>query len=242
MFCPWNLCFVLYVVLSLSVDIVLAREGDEDVQPGNPISGPDTVDLRSLPLSWPLSSSELLDSQGVIGEYDGSIESTETTVISRDHKELIPSQPTGSSSEEATDDGRITTTLEQHMLSYESTDFKSGSVFLSARTSENQSASPAPNFEMDYHSQQHFPISGSSDQVFAGESRGQTTTVVAPGHLGRTTEPPLDSQRQDTLGQKTHTTETGAVSKLEDSGEGHTWHLLARWSGEIYIERVQVLY
>lgn len=232
MFDLWNLCFVLSIALPLSADfLVLAKEGDEDVQPGSPKSGPDTVDLRSLPLSWPLSSSELLDSQGVIGEYDGLLESTETTVFSRDDKELIPSQPTSSSAEEATDDGRLTTAPEQHMLSYESTDFKSGSFLLSARTSKNQSASPAPHFEMDFHNQQHFPLSGSSDQVFTGGRREQTTTVTS-GHLGRTTEPPLNSLGQDTLGQTTDTVETfhtGAVSKLEDSGEGH---LLARWSGE----------
>lgn len=232
MFCLWNLCFVLCIAPPLSADVfALAGEGDEDVQHQSPKSGPDRVDLRSLPLSWPLSSSELLDSQGVIGEYDGLLDSTETTGFSRDDKTFIPSQPASSSTEEATADGRLTTTLEQHMLSHESTDFKSGSFSLSARTSENQSASPTPHFEMDFHSQQHFPLSGSTDEVFTEESREQTTPLVAPDHLGRTTDPSLNSQRQDTLGQTTNTVETfhnGAASKLEDTGEGHTRHLAGK--------------
>lgn len=226
MFCQWNLCFVLSIALPLSPDVLaLARKGDEAIQPGSPKSGPDTVDLQSLPLSWPLSSSELLDRQGVIGEYDGSLESTDTTVFSRDGKEFIPSQPTSSSTEEATDDGRLTTTLKQHVLSYESTDFKSGSFLVSGPKSQNQSASPAPLSEMDFHTQQHFPLSAAPDQVLTGESREQTTLMVAPGHLGQTTDHPLNSQRQDTLGQTTDTGETfhtGAVSTLEDTGEGHT--------------------
>lgn len=226
MFCLWNLCFVLSIALPLSPDVLaLAGEGDEDIQPGSPKFGPDTVDLRSLPLSWPLTSSELLDSQGVIGEYDSLLESTETTVFSRDDIAFIPSQPTSSSTEEATGDGRRTTTMEQHVLGYESTDLKSGSFLVSARKSQNQSASPAPHFETDFHTQQHFSLPGSPDLVFTGESREQTTPVVAPDHLGRTTEPPLNSQKQDTLGQTTDTRETfhtGAVSKLENTGEGHT--------------------
>lgn len=222
MFCLWNLCFVLSITLPLSPDVLaLPEDGNVDIQPGSSKFGPEPVDLRS----WPLSSFEQLDSQGVIGEYDGLLERTETTVFSRDDNEYIPSKPTSSSTEEAAGDGRLTTTPEQDVLSYESTDFKSGSFLVSARTNKNQLASPAPYFEIDFHSQQHVPLSGSPDQAFNGESREQTTLVVAPGHLGRTTEPSLNSQRQDTLGQTTDTTETfhtGAVSKLEDTGEGHT--------------------
>lgn len=226
MFCPWNLCFVLSIALPPSRDVfAFAREGDEETQRGDPKFGPDPIDFRGLPLSWPLSSSEQLDRQGVIGEYDGSQESTETTALSLDDKELIPSNPTSGSTEEATEDGWLTATLEQHVLSYESADFKSGSFLLSARTSEDQSASPAPNFEMDDQSQQNFPLSGSPGQVFTGESGEHTTPVVATGHLGRTTNPTLNSQRQDTLGQTEDTGEslrTGAVSKLEDTGESRT--------------------
>lgn len=224
MFCPWNLCFVLSIALPPSRDVfAFAGEGDEETQRGSPKFGPDPIDFRAL--SWPLSSSEQLDRQGVIGEYDGSQESTETTVLSLDDKELIPSNPTSGSTEEATEDGRLTTTLEQHVLSYESADFKSGSFLLSARTSEDQSASPAPNFEMDDHSQQKFPLSGSPGQVFTGKSGEHTTPVVATGHLGWTTNPTPNSQRQDTLGQTEDTEESlrsGAVSKLEDTGESRT--------------------
>lgn len=218
MFCPWKLCFVLSIALPLSRDVfAFAGEGDEETQRGSPKFGPDPIDFRGLPLSWPVSSSEQLDRQGVIGEYDGSRESTETTGFYLDDKELIPSNPTSGSTEEATEDGRLTTTLKQHVLSDESADFKSGSFLLSARTSEDRSASPAPNSEMDDRSQQHFSLPG--PQV---DSREHTTQEVATGHLGRTTDPTLNSQRQDTLGQTEDTGEslhTGAVSKLEDTGE-----------------------
>lgn len=233
MFCLWNLCLVFSVALPLSHDVVaLAAEVDEDVQPGSDKFGPDTVDLRSLPLSRPLSSAEQLDSQGVIGEYDGLPESTEATVSSHGNGELVSSQPTSSSNEEATGDGRPT--QEQYVLSYESTDLKSGSFSVSVRTSKNQSASPAPHFEMDYHSHQ-FPLSGSPEQ-----SPEQTTPVVAPGQLGWTTEPLPNSQRQDILGQTTDTSETfktGAVSKLEDTGEG-----LTTLNGQIVSKKNRVLW
>lgn len=196
MFCLWNLCFVFSIVLPLSPD-ALAQEVGKDIPPGSDRFGPDTVDLRSLPLSWPSSSSEQLDRQGVIGEYDGLLESTEATVFSHGDKELVSSKPTSSSKEEATGDG---TTTEHHAASYESTDLKSGSFLDSFQTQ-------------------------SPDQVFTGESREQTSPALAPGHWGQTTEPPLNSQRQDMLGQTTNTgrtLNTEAFSKLEDTGEGLT--------------------
>lgn len=211
MFCLWNFCLVLSIALPLSHDVVALA--DEGIQAGSDKFGPDTVDLRSLPLSWPPSSSEPLDSQGVIGEYDGLPESTQTTVIPHGDEELVSSQPTSSSEEEATGDA-TTTAPEQH---------RSGSFLVSVRsTSKHQSASPAAHFEMDLHSQQ-LPLSGSPDQVFTGESRGHATPAVAPGHLGRTAEPPINSQRRDILEPTTDARETfntGAGSELEDTGEG----------------------
>lgn len=219
MFCPWNLCFVLSIALPLPRDaFAFAGEGDEETQRGSPKFGADPIDFRGLPLSWPVPPSEQLDGQGVIGEYDGSRESTETTVFQLDDKELIPSNPTSGSTEEATEDGRLTTTREQHVLSDESADFRSGSFRLSARTSEDQSASPAPNSEVGDRSQQHFPPPGPQVQ-----SRGRATPEVATGHLGRTTDPSLNSQRQDALGQTEDTGESlhtgGAGGKLGDTGE-----------------------
>lgn len=218
MFCPWNLCFVLSISLPLSQSHDRSGEGDEKT----PKYGPDKVDSLGLALSWPSSSYEQLDRQGVIGEYDDLQESTETTAFYLEDKALIPSKAAGSSTDE---DGRLTTTLEQHVSSYESADIKSGPFLLSAQTSEDHSAYPAVQSETDDFGRQHFSLSDSPGQVFTGESREDTSPVVTAGHLGRTADPLLNSQSQDTLTQTEDTRESfhlGNVSRLEDTGEIHT--------------------
>lgn len=237
MFCPWNLCLVLSISLPLSCDVLAhAGEGDEETQRGGPKSGPETVHFRGSPLRWSLSSSEQLDRQGVIGEYDGSQESTETTVSNLDGQALDPSRPTGGSTEGAADDGGLATTLEQRVLSYEPADFGPASFLPSARTSEDDSASAAPHFETDRRSQQRLPPAGSLGQVFSGDSREATTPAVAAGPVERTTEPSLNSQRQDTLGGTEDTGEsspTEAASQLEDTGAA----LVSNTSGAVLLDR-----
>ncbi|XP_026167026.1 proline-rich transmembrane protein 4 [Mastacembelus armatus] len=57
------------------------------------------VDFLSLPLSWPLLSSEESDRQGVIGEYSDLQESTDTSYPNEE--ELITSRPTEKATEDA---------------------------------------------------------------------------------------------------------------------------------------------
>ncbi|XP_041853289.1 proline-rich transmembrane protein 4 [Melanotaenia boesemani] len=65
----------------------------------NPIFGPENVDFLSQPLTWPSSSSEDSDRQGVIGEYSDLPEGTDTSLLHPDDMGLI-----ARSTESATDD------------------------------------------------------------------------------------------------------------------------------------------
>lgn len=247
MFCLWNLYLLLSVSLPLSAftgedDEETRRPDSETVaQRGSPVFGLENVDFPGLPLSWPSSSSEQFDRQGVIGEYADLQESTETTAVYLDEKGLIISGPADSAPEDATNTESLTTTSEQHTLNNESTKTKNGSFLQSAQTRETQSASPTVQNEMVQQNQPHFPLSGSPDQDFTsplpttpGPGPEQPTALVV--NLGWTTNP-LNPQRKmqegtalmkeagDGVSDSAESLHTGAVSKVDDTGESQTQHL-----------------
>lgn len=248
MFCLWNLYLLLSVSLPLSA---FTREGDEETrrpdfetaaQRGSPVFGLENVDFPGLPLSWPSSSPEQFDRQGVIGEYADLEESTETTAVYLDEKALIISEPADSAVEDATMAESLTTTSEQHTLN-ESAESKNGSFLQSAQTRETQSASPNVQNEMVQQNQTHFPLSGSLGRDFtsplpttSGPGPEQPTALVVTADLGRTTNP-LNSQGKiqegtasvkeagDGVSDTAESLHTGAVSKVDDTGESHTQHV-----------------
>lgn len=243
MFCLWNLYLLLSVSLPLSA---FPGEGDEETrrpdsetaaQRGSPAFGLENVDFPGLPLSWPSSSSEQFDRQGVIGEYADLQESTETTAVYLDEKGLIISGPADSAAEDTTNAESLTTTSEQHTLDNESAETKNGSFLQSAQTGETQSASPTVQNEMVQQNQPHFPLSASPDQDFTsplpttpGPSPEQPTALVVTGNLGWTTNPlnpqgkmqdgtALVKEAGDGVSDSAESLHTGAV---DDTGESHT--------------------
>lgn len=250
MFCQWNLYLLLSVSLPLSA---FTREGDEETrrpdfetaaQRGSPAFGLENVDFAGLPLSWPSSSSEQFDRQGVIGEYADLQESTETTAVYLDEKGVIISGPADSAVEDATMAESLTATSEQHAFN-ESAESKNGSFLQSAQTKETQSASPTVQNEVVQQNQTHFPLSGSLGQDFAsplplttsGPGPEQATALVVTADLGWTPNPSLNSQEKmqegtasvkeagDGVSDTAESLHTGAVSKVDDTGESHTRHL-----------------
>lgn len=249
MFCLWNLYLLLSVSLPLSA---FTREGDEKTrrpdfetaaQRGSPTFGLENVDFPGLLLSWPSSSSEQFDRQGVIGEYADLQESTETTAVYLDEKGLIISGPADSAVEDTTMAESLTTTSEQHTLN-ESAESKNGSFLQSAQTRETQSASPTVQNEMVQQNQPHFPLSGSLGQNFtsplpttSGPGPEQPTALVVTADLGWTTNPSLNSQGKmqegtasvkeagDGVSDTAESLHTRAVSKVDDTGESHMQHL-----------------
>lgn len=250
MFCLWNLYLLLSVSLPLSA---FTGEGDEETRRpdfetaarrGSPVFGLENVDFPGLPLSWPSSSSEQFDRQGVIGEYADLQESTETTAVYLDEKGPGISGPADGAAEDATNAESLTTTSEQHTLNNESAETKNGSFLQSAQTRETQSASPTVQNEMVQQNQPYFPLSGSPDQDFSspppttpGSGPEQPTALVVTGDLGWTTNPSLNSQGKmqegtasvkeagDGVSDTAESLHTGAVSKVDDTGESHTQHL-----------------
>lgn len=250
MFCLWNLYLLLSVSLPLSA---FTGEGDEETrrpdfetaaQRGSPVFGLENVDFQGLPLSWPSSSSEQFDRQGVIGEYADLQESTETTAVYLDEKGLSISGPADGAAEDATNAASLTTTSEQHTLNNESAETKNGSFLQSAQARETQSASPTVQNEMVQQNQPHFPLSGSPNQDFSsppsttpGSGPEQPTALVITGDLGWTTNPSLNSQGKmqegtalmkeagDGVSDTAESLHTGAVSKVDDTGESDTQHL-----------------
>ncbi|XP_062277475.1 proline-rich transmembrane protein 4 [Scomber scombrus] len=102
----WNLYLLLPLSLPLSFHVtVLTGENVKETQqpdtdtkvqnlaqpsqrphgsgltPGNAMFLPESIDSLGLPITWPLSSSEEIDRQGVIGEYTDIQESSETSLL-----------------------------------------------------------------------------------------------------------------------------------------------------------------
>lgn len=123
MLSPWNLYPLLSLLLLLSLCVTAlsgenvkeTQQLDTDTavqhltQPSQrlhgsdlpPVNPPFGSDFLSLPLSWPLLSSEESDRQGVIGEYDDVHESTEASLLSSNEEGLFVSRPIESTTEEA---------------------------------------------------------------------------------------------------------------------------------------------
>lgn len=166
---------------------------------GNPMSGTENVDFLGRPLSWPFSSSEESDRQGVIGEYTDIQEITDTSPLYPNEKGHLKSGPPDSATEDATSEERTQPirsssggvppqpTQEQQTLKYQPADNSTGSILHSAQTRENQTTFPALQNET---TGSHLPtlLSGSlpSDQdsplsAGPGPSPEHPTPQVATG-------------------------------------------------------------
>ncbi|XP_040894800.1 proline-rich transmembrane protein 4 [Toxotes jaculatrix] len=207
----------------------------------NPIFGPENVDFLGLSLSWPLSSSEESDRQGVIGEYTDLQESTETSLLYPHEKGLFISRPTESATEDATyeestqpkksSSGAVPPQPKQEQtFKYQPAETSTGSVLHSTQTEKKQLTFPAlQNETTDSHLP--FLMSGSlpSDRpdqdstspLSAGPepSLEYTTPPVATGIWGWTTDPSVTTQgktQEETVPVKVNVTDhalhRGAVS------------------------------
>lgn len=186
---------------------------------GNPMFGTEDVDFLGLPLSWPSSSSEESDRQGVIGEYTDLQESTETSLLYPNEKELIVSGPTDGATEEATSKestqpirsssgGVPPQPTQGQALKNQPAETSAGSLLRSTQTGKNQPTFPASQNETT-DSQLPFLLSGSlpSDQdstslLSAGPGPSPerpTPPPAATGSSGWTTGPSVITQGK-TLG------------------------------------------
>ncbi|XP_059192046.1 proline-rich transmembrane protein 4 [Centropristis striata] len=193
---PLSLPFSLHVIAFPEGNVKETQESDADkavqrlIQPpqrphgsglalGNPMLGTENGDFLALPVSWPLSSSEESDRQGVIGEYIDLLESTEMSLLA---------QPISSSS------GRVQT------LKYQPTKKNTGSIFYSTQAGENQPPFPVSQNETT-DSKLPFLLSGSpsSDQdstslLSAGPGPNPDHPTPPVVHLGWTAAPPVITQ------------------------------------------------
>lgn len=174
-------------------------DSDTAVRHGSPMFGPENVDFLGLPLSWPFSSSEQSDRQGVIGEYADFQESTETSFAYHDEKGLIISRPTDSAAEVGTSKGSTKPNQpnqELHTLVYQPAKTRNGSVLQSAQAVGNRPSFPTSRNETTFEPQLPFLLSDSlsSDQdstsiPSVGREPGpeHPTPSVITGSLGQTT-------------------------------------------------------
>lgn len=244
----WNLCLLLSLSMPLSchvkaftgesVEETQQPDSDTAVRRGSPVFGPENVDFLGLPLSWPFSSSEQSDRQGVIGEYADFQESTETSFAYHDEKGLIISRPTDSAAEGSTKPNQPNQEL--HTLVYQPAETRNGAVLQSAQTVGNRPSFPTSRNETTFEPQLPFLLSDSlpSDQdstsilsVGRAPSPEHPTPPVISGSLGRTTGPSVITQGKtqeetvrvkeprDGLFDVTDHLHTGAVSMVEETGK-----------------------
>ncbi|XP_054475750.1 proline-rich transmembrane protein 4 [Anoplopoma fimbria] len=195
----WN----LYLLLPLSSLHLIAGENVKDAQ--QPDMGAEDVDFLGLPVSWPLSSSEESDRQGVIGEYIDLQESTETSLLYSNEKGLIISRP--SDTEDETKERRQPTrssaggasprpTLEQ-TFKYQPAETNTRSILHSTQTGENQPTFPASQNETT-DGQLPFLLFGSFPSVPDSDSPLSAGPGPSPEHptppaaiWGQTKDPPV---------------------------------------------------
>ncbi|XP_031149200.1 proline-rich transmembrane protein 4 [Sander lucioperca] len=172
------------------------RPHGSDLAPGNPVFGTENVDLMGLPVSWPLSSSEELDRQGVIGEYIDLQESTETSLLNPNEKGLIISRPVDTedaiSKESAqtirSSGGVPTQPTQEQTLKYQPSETSTGSILHSTQTGENQPTFSASQNETT-DSQLPFLLSGS----FPSGQDSTSHLSAGPGPSPERTTPPVAS-------------------------------------------------
>ncbi|GAA6229007.1 proline-rich transmembrane protein 4 [Lates japonicus] len=184
--------------------------------PINPMFDPENVDFLGLPLSWPLSSSEESDRQGVIGEYTDLQESTETPILYPNESGLSISRLTESAAEDVTSNestqpersssGAVPPRpTQEQTLKYQAAETSTGSVLHSTQTGEDWATSLASqNDTIDSHLP--FLLSGSlpSDRpdedstsllsAGPGPSPEHTAPPVATVSLGWTTDLSVTTQ------------------------------------------------
>lgn len=254
----WNLCLLLSLSMPLSCHVkaftgetmeeTQQPDSDTAVRRGNPMFGPENGDFLGLPLSWPFSSSEQSDRQGVIGEYADFQESTETSFAYADEKGLIISGPTDSVTEVGASKGSTKPNQpnqEQHKLVYQPAEIRNGSVLQSAQAVGNRPSFPTSRNETTFEPQLPFLLSDSlpSDQestsilsVGHEPSPEHATPPVITGSLGRTTGPSVITQGKtqgeivpvkeprDGLFNVTDNLHTGAVSMVEETGKSPSFN------------------
>ncbi|KAK9516780.1 hypothetical protein VZT92_024691 [Zoarces viviparus] len=132
------------------------RPHGSGLAPGNPMFGSENVDFPGLPVSWPLSSSEDSDRQGVIGEYVDLQESTETSRLYPNEKELIISRPSDTEDEtskentqppRSSSEGAPPQATQEQTLKYQPAETNTRSILHSTQTGENQTTFPASQKE-----------------------------------------------------------------------------------------------
>lgn len=169
----WNLYLLLPLSVPHSLHVIAftgengkeTRQADTDTaaqrltQPPQRPHGsglaPGNVDSLGLPLSWPLSSSEGSDRQGVIGEYGDLEESTESSILYPNEKGRIISTPTDRAIDDATSykstltlAGGVSPQLTQEQISKnESAETSTGSLLHLTETKENQPTFPVSQNE-----------------------------------------------------------------------------------------------
>lgn len=189
MLSPWNFYLLLPISLPISLCVnALTRDSvKERQQPKSgtaertdPMVGTEHDDFLSLPLSWPLSSSELSDRQGVIGEYADLQESTETSFVYPDEGGLIISRLTDSAAEDATSE-ESTQPKQQTLMQPD--EGRNGSLLLSTQNGDNQPTFPALQKESALNGQVPFFSSGSPPSDQDSTSQLSAGPVPSPEHL-----------------------------------------------------------
>lgn len=150
------------------------------VSAGNPVFGSENADFLGPPLSWPLSSFEDTDRQGVIGEYSDIQESTEASLLHSNEKGLIISRLTGSATQDTTSKERVQTTWSTGSSPPEPTQeqtLKYASPETNTASEENQPTFPTLKNEMT-DNQLPSLLSGS---LPSDTPEQNTTSPLSPG-------------------------------------------------------------
>lgn len=226
----WNLYLLLPLSLPLSFHVtVLTGENVKETQrpdtdtrvqhltqssqrphgsglaPGNAMFVPESIDSLGLPITWPLSSSEETDRQGVIGEYTDIQESSETSLLYGNERGRIISRPTEGAAEDATFEDGIQPSGGAPPQPDTSTLTTNGSTLHPTHTGENQTTLPARRNET-FDSYLPFLLSDSlpsdrSDQdstsplsTGLGPSPDYNSPPVATGSWGWTTGSSVNTQ------------------------------------------------
>lgn len=218
---PFSLPLSLHVVAIIGENVKETQQLDTDTavqhltQPSqrphgsglasvNPTFGPENVDFLSLRLSWPLSSSEDLYRQGVIGEYTDFHESTEISLLYPNEKALIVSSPTESAAEDVASKGSTQSLrsssveispqpTQEQTLKYQPAETGPGSVVHSTQTVENQ---PFSSGSQDETTDSYLPFLLSGPLPSNRPDQDSTSPLsVGPWPSPENTTSPVDTGR-----------------------------------------------
>ncbi|XP_067357804.1 proline-rich transmembrane protein 4 isoform X1 [Channa argus] len=214
----WNLYLLLLFCLPLPLCAkALTGENDKEPQqletetvglhlkqPANPMFGRENTDFVGPALSWPMSSSEESDRQGVIGEYTDLHESTDTSLLYSKEEGLIISRPTDSAAEDDTFNesaqplwlssaGEPPQPTQGQTFKYQPAETSTTSVLHSTQTGDNQpNLSASQNETTDSYLPFLLSVSHPSNRL---DQDSNSSLIAGPWPIPKQSAPPVATSR-----------------------------------------------